>query len=1204
MDKTMAALEAENEVKKEGNGEAEVLTPTPSKKRPLLPILPQYPVPAGALVVDKEDTRVVYLAPLLSTSKEIFFAKHKELLKEDSNAVPSSEEQQEDGSKKLMLASLERHLAKIQKPVQQLGSLNQQLSSSAFDVPSPGGINRSNAPIVTTTETAAATSADDQLKKMKQRVKLLPISDGDHTAFWETIRGYGRMRAYYHQNVLAGGASSPMGFNMEAAFKRMLLQERHQQWVSTHESRVENNKVRKAQEDENYERRVIEASSGFRAQLRLQKRIRVQLLCEAQNMQPIVMLGAFTQKMLNMLRLYWSQRRLESHLSRTIRIWRQHRVVKHNNSNAARLLIEWLQNSVAVKSVGFRVFRGLRVFIRRVKLVQGLWRKKQATRKLKFLIIEKAWIELETQYVDAAIEEHEGKRFEFDPFGDQIRSPKADPNQKIGSRKKREVWMRFVPESFRTPVILEFLQKIEKEYQEKFRSQEVDFFPQLVQTLRGEHPNRARTYIRAVATQHALCGKVVESLLQYPGAVGNDVVVVEPFDVHLAPISELIKSKSEMQNDDQVRKVFEAKYAEESEGYRKQLALLLQRRQQLRQISPITEELAQQPATAQHPEYVQSGVQQTPVIPKQSFGLVAVSYNFRNLPVLSERTKDVAMTLFDSLVGHHFNHFSQRGSKLLLNPSVIEFQDTMKELKKICAEEPDSSFFMCLSTHGARVTRGANEGSYVLFSETRLSSEEELVLTAIHERELAEMINDIPCKNTFVALELCQLQEPKDKIIDDAETIRHRIHEQFLSQLYKRIVQLRRQSLLERGVRPPSNEEINEEAVRTNPKLLNLVMMESCNVKTEVPVRANEERESGAEHAIDFGLGEIPEPPTVSLTPPLFVSSTLNSISLTWTAPVSNVEAPTVLGFHIERRGVGRACTDEAGGASVWKRAAAFQVLSYEEVVRNGVIPPTAVTVYGLATDTTYCFRVRARTAGGWGLFSTPTTGYRTLSATSTLDQQETIRLAAIQEGAKGITKLMDKHKNAGAIQRYATEILATMAMKGSSPVGGRNAGMRSLEPTDLQVVIAVRNAMLKFKKDMHLQQQGCLLFGRLAGSGASWNSALQSMGSPSISSILQNIATRTERDYNSELTRSAAWALEQVHIKPLSLRQKPRYVLKEHEAAIRLQGLYRCRKAREDVRALARSVYAQAIDPTTRMAYVYNTRTGETFWELPRFAW
>lgn len=101
--------------------------------------------------------------------------------------------------------------------------------------------------------------------------------------------------------------------------------------------------------------------------------------------------------------------------------------------------------------------------------------------------------------------------------------------------------MRFVPESFRTQVILEFLQKVEKEYQEKFRNQEVDFFPQLVQTLRGEHPNRARTYIRAVAARHALCGHVVETLLRYPGAVGDGIVVVEPFDAHWAPVSELIK---------------------------------------------------------------------------------------------------------------------------------------------------------------------------------------------------------------------------------------------------------------------------------------------------------------------------------------------------------------------------------------------------------------------------------------------------------------------------------------------------------------------------------------------------------------------------------------------------------------------------------------------------------------------------------------
>lgn len=106
------------------------------------------------------------------------------------------------------------------------------------------------------------------------------------------------------------------------------------------------------------------------------------------------------------------------------------------------------------------------------------------------------------------------------------------------------------------------------------------------------------------------------------------------------------------------------------------------------------------------------------------------------------------------------------------------------------------------------------------------------------------MFVDIPCKNKFIALELCQTQEPKDKIVDDAETIRHRVHEQFFSQFYKQLVQLRLQTLLERGSRLPSNEELNEDAVRSNPKLPNLILMESCDVKKEVPVRANEERVS------------------------------------------------------------------------------------------------------------------------------------------------------------------------------------------------------------------------------------------------------------------------------------------------------------------------------------------------------------------------
>ncbi|KAG7397901.1 hypothetical protein PHYBOEH_011968 [Phytophthora boehmeriae] len=198
------------------------LTP---RRRSLLPILPQQSVPLGSLVVDREETRVVYLAPLMSASKEIYFAKHKELLKAApvTNTQGQEEEEREVLTKKKMLASLERHLARAQTPAQQLVSPNQQSSSNLFDVPASVEFNRNSAGSTTPEVVQVpASPADTELKKMKQRVKLLPITDQDHTDFWKTIRGYERMRAYYHRSVLTNGAATPMGFNMEAAFNKMV----------------------------------------------------------------------------------------------------------------------------------------------------------------------------------------------------------------------------------------------------------------------------------------------------------------------------------------------------------------------------------------------------------------------------------------------------------------------------------------------------------------------------------------------------------------------------------------------------------------------------------------------------------------------------------------------------------------------------------------------------------------------------------------------------------------------------------------------------------------------------------------------------------------------------------------------------------------------------------------------------------------------
>lgn len=69
---------------------------------------------------------------------------------------------------------------------------------------------------------------------------------------------------------------------------------------------------------------------------------------------------------------------------------------------------------------------------------------------------------------------------------------------------------------------------------------QADLFPHLVQNLRCEQPNRARSYIKAIAASHALLGRVHWTLRQMPDQV-DDIPVIMPFDMHDAPIEELIR---------------------------------------------------------------------------------------------------------------------------------------------------------------------------------------------------------------------------------------------------------------------------------------------------------------------------------------------------------------------------------------------------------------------------------------------------------------------------------------------------------------------------------------------------------------------------------------------------------------------------------------------------------------------------------------
>lgn len=192
-------------------------------------------------------------------------------------------------------------------------------------------------------------------------------------------------------------------------FCAQIYDERHRQWTEVHENHILQSKERKAIEDEVFERKIMESTTEYRAQMRMLREIRERLQIESQNILPTIMLCAFTQKMRVKMLDHWNTQRLQIRLRGIVRFWRQQRSSRSVNSYAALVLINWLQKSVAVKSVAFRVFRGIRTFLRRVKKLQQMWRVKTAKRERNFLLLQRLWIEQETLLVDAAAEHHEKK---------------------------------------------------------------------------------------------------------------------------------------------------------------------------------------------------------------------------------------------------------------------------------------------------------------------------------------------------------------------------------------------------------------------------------------------------------------------------------------------------------------------------------------------------------------------------------------------------------------------------------------------------------------------------------------------------------------------------------------------------------------------------------------------------------------------------
>lgn len=107
-------------------------------------------------------------------------------------------------------------------------------------------------------------------------------------------------------------------------------------------------------------------------------------------------------------------------------------------------------------------------------------------------------------------------------------------------------------------------------------------------------------------------------------------------------------------------------------------------------------------------------------------------------------------------------------------------------------------------------------------------------------------------------------------------------------------------------------------------------------------------------------LLEPPEPPE----PPTCRIAHARKVTIQWNPrPRPQNLGGVILGYAVEKQRQGRV-------PSPWTLAGRKKVWSYEQVVKEKLLPPAQLTIRGLIPSTEYRFRLRARNAGGWSSFS------------------------------------------------------------------------------------------------------------------------------------------------------------------------------------------------------------------------------------------
>ncbi|KAF0694717.1 Aste57867_14393 [Aphanomyces stellatus] len=276
----------------------------------------------------------------------------------------------------------------------------------------------------------------------------------------------------------------------------------------------------------------------------------------------------------------------------------------------------------------------------------------------------------------------------------------------------------------------------------------------------------------------------------------------------------------------------------------------------------------------------------------------------------------------------------------------------------------------------------------------------------------------------------------------------------------------------------------------------------------------------------------------------------------------------------------------EVDHEDIWSLVATKAVFTFEQVHHDVIAPPTTMTAVGLVPDAGYCFRVRARNAGGWGPFSPASPPFRTLPISTSM--------AYATDGQAKPTPLhvvqwMTKYPDHGGVQRVGCDTLTRFARDGHTQC--KSAAARHV--LDAGGVDVALDAMKRYTEDVALQAAAATLLGSLAQHD-DVKDAFAPAKKASAKILLDDVVAKFPATTFGAAHGTAAWARRM-----LTQPRRPR-TLKANEAAMKLQGLFRARLARRRLRAMAAELFPATVDPTTGLVYYTNTRTGAASWTPP----